>query len=202
MGIEKTKAFSFEVNEQFVSNGRNQPIDDLTLWRSFKEGNESAFIFIYKKYFDALIQYGLMFSSNENLVKDAVQELFIDLRKSRSKLGDTTNIKFYLYKSLKRRILKEHKKWYNKILELKDDYSFTVSYSQEKLMIDRQLDLEQIEKLNRALSQLNARKKEVIFYFYYEGLNYEQIRQIMGLSNIKSARNLLYKAIKFLKDII
>lgn len=177
-------------------------VEDLSLWRSFKEGNESAFIYIYKQYFEVLFQFGSMFSPNENLVKDAVQELFIDLRKSRARLSDTNNIKFYLFKSLKRRIIKENKAWYSKLVELKDDYSFTVSYSHEQLMISRQLNTEQVEKLNKAISQLSARKREVIYYFYYEELSYEEIKQIMGLSNIKSARNLLYKALAFLKEVI
>ncbi|AWW32744.1 sigma-70 family RNA polymerase sigma factor [Echinicola strongylocentroti] len=202
MNSENPRRYLPECSGQSTPNGDRGQMDDFGLWSLFKEGNESAFVLIYERYFEDLLQYGLMFSANENLVKDAVQELFIDLRKSRSRLGNTNNIKFYLFKCLKRRIVKESKKWYNKILELKGDYSFTVTYSHEQLLIDKQLNVEQIEKLNIALSQLNPRKREVIFYFFYEGLSYEEIRQMMGLSNIKSARNLLYKAISFLKEVI
>lgn len=198
---QKKRIEEFEWPENPKESGF-QGQSDSTVWDSFRSGNESAFIFIYETYFDSLFEFGRMFCSNENLVKDAVQDLFIDLRKSRENLSTTNNIKFYLFKSLKRRVVKDQKSWYNKLLELKDDYSFTVSFSHEQLLVDRQLNEEQIKKLNKAVQQLSTRKKEVIYFFYYECLSYEEIRQLMGLSHVKSVRNLLYKALDFLKSEI
>ncbi|WP_186755249.1 RNA polymerase sigma factor [Echinicola salinicaeni] len=177
-----------------------QQMSDAAIWSAFKAGNESAFIFIYQKFFDSLFEFGGLFCRNENLVKDAVQELFIEIRKSRSKLGGTNNIKFYLYKSLKRRVLKEQKSGFYKLLDLKNDYSFSVQFSHEQLLIDRQLSQEMVEKLNKSIQQLPPRKREIIYYFYYENLSYQEIKEIMGFSNVKSARNLLYNALDFLKS--
>jgi len=90
-----------------LSGDKNVEDSDLLLWKSFKSGSESAFIFIYEHNFEMLYSYGRRLTNNEDVIKDAIQDLFIELRKNRENLGDTDSIKFYLFKCLKRRINKE-----------------------------------------------------------------------------------------------
>ena len=176
--------------------------DDSALWDSFRNGNESTFIRIYETYFDKLYAYGWRICKKEELVKDAIQDIFIGLRKYRSNLGHTDSIKFYLFKCLKRAIIKEEGKWYSNLNEIDENYFFDFSFSPEKLLIERQIDEEKQKKLNEAIALLSPRKKEVIYYYFYEGLNYQQIQEIMDLDNIKSARNLIYKALGFLREVM
>lgn len=176
--------------------------DDAVVWRLFKSGNESAFIKIYENNFDRLFAYGLRITKDRDLVKDAIQDLFIELRKGRNNLGNTDNIKFYLFKSLKRKIIKESGKWYANLEDINDNYFFAFHFSHEQHLINRQIDEEQALKLDAAVKKLSPRKKEVIYYFFYEGLSYQQIQEIMGLENIKSARNLIYKALDFLREVL
>lgn len=180
----------------------NLSIEDVVLWDSFKEGNESAFIQIYKSYFDKLFAYGWRICKKEELVKDAIQDLFIELRRNRSNLGRTDSIKFYLFKCLKRKIIKEEGKWYSNLEEINHGYFFDFTFSHEKHLIDKQIDEEKKQKLNQAIELLSPRKKEVVYYFFYEGMNYQQIQEIMKLDNIKSARNLIYQALGFLRDVL
>jgi RNA polymerase sigma factor (sigma-70 family) len=176
-------------------------LDDTTLWNLFRSGNESAFIRIYESNFQKLYSYGLRITSDRDLVKDAIQDLFVELRKGRSNLGGTDNIKFYLFKCLKRKVIKESAKWYANLEEINDNYFFSFHLSHEHHLINRQIDEEQMSRLDDAVKRLSPRKKEVIYYFFYEGMSYAQIQEIMGLENIKSARNLIYKALDFLRDI-
>jgi RNA polymerase sigma factor (sigma-70 family) len=176
--------------------------DDSATWNAFKSGNESAFIYIYETYFDQLFIYGNHFTKNEGIVKDSIQDLFIELRKNRLMLGSTDSIKFYLFKCLKRRIIKETSHWFYKCEVFSSELSFDFTFSHEQTLIDRQLDDEKMARLNLAIKSLSPRKREIIYYFYYEGLNYLQIKELMNLSNIKSARNLLYKAVNFLREVI
>ena len=162
-------------------------------------GNESAFILIYETYFDQLFVYGNQFTRNEDIVKDAIQDLFIALRKNRSRLGRTDSIKFYLYKSLKRLIIKECGQWFNQCEEFNSKKTFDFTFSHEQILIERQLDEEKTAMLNQAIQSLSPRKREVIYYFYYEGMSFQQIQELMEMSHVKSARNLLYKAMDFLR---
>jgi RNA polymerase sigma factor (sigma-70 family) len=185
-----------------IPEAKSQNKDDAAVWDAFKTGNESAFIYIYETYFDQLFVYGNQFARNEDIVKDAIQDLFIALRKTRSRLGRTDSIKFYLYKSLKRLVLKESRQWFNQCEELDNKQFFDFSFSHEQVLIERQLDEEKTAKLNRAIKSLPPRKREVIYYFYYEGMSYQQIQELMDLSHVKSARNLLYQALDFLRQQI
>jgi RNA polymerase sigma factor (sigma-70 family) len=60
--------------------------------------------------------------------------------------------------------------------------------------------LEKIEELNSAIAKLSPRKKEIIYYFFYEGFSYVQVQEIMGLDSVKTTRNLMYKALGFLRE--
>jgi DNA-directed RNA polymerase specialized sigma24 family protein len=79
-------------------------------------------------------------------------------------------------------------------------FDFTVSHEQH--LIDKQIDEDGLHRLNEAIKKLSLRKKEVIYYFFYEELDYGQIQEIMGLESLKSARNLLYKALNFLREVM
>lgn len=178
-------------------------LSDKEVWDSFKDGNESSFIHIYQTYFNVLYAYGRKFCKNEELIKDSIQDLFIYLRRNRPNFGETDSIKFYLYKALKRRIVKEESSWYNRLEEEKEgEHYFEFTFSHEYYLIEREIDSASKERLNDSIKKLSPRKKEVIYYFFYEGMSYSQIQEIMGLENVKSARNLLYQALDFLRENI
>jgi DNA-directed RNA polymerase specialized sigma24 family protein len=83
-----------------------QHMDDVMLWAAFRSGDEKAFITLFDRFSPAMFNYGCKISAERELVKDAVQELFIDIWQSRKRLGDTDSIKFYLFKSLRRKLLR------------------------------------------------------------------------------------------------
>ncbi|MDZ7691450.1 MAG: hypothetical protein U5K69_10020 [Balneolaceae bacterium] len=51
--------------------------------------------------------YGMHFGTNEEVVKDAIQKLFLRLWKKRKKLGSPHSIDGYLYVSLRRILLRK-----------------------------------------------------------------------------------------------
>jgi len=172
-------------------------------WDAFRQGNESAFIFIYEKYFEVLYAYGFSIVADPNLVKDALQDLFVELRERRRRLGHTDAIKFYLFKCLKRRLIRELAKWPGKRESLEAlplGFQFTLSY--EAQLIDRQLSEEKITKLNVAVAGLSPRQREIIYYSFYEGFTYRQIQNMMGLESQQATRNLMYKAMQYLRKCI
>lgn len=178
------------------------PLGDALLWANFRNGSDAAFIRIYETYFEKLYAYGIRVSGSHSMVKDCVQEVFLDLKGLRSKLGETDNIKFYLFKCLKRKLHKEASKWQHKREDMgtKVDFDFTISH--EQFLIDQQIGQEKADQLNAAIQLLSPRKKEIIYYFFYEGLDYGQIKEIMGLENLKTTRNLMYKALNFLREVL
>jgi RNA polymerase sigma-70 factor (ECF subfamily) len=176
---------------------------EIELWEEFKQGNESSFILIYKLYFGALIAYGSQFTRDKNIIKDAVQDLFIDLRKKRSQLSSLKySLKYYLYKSLKNNILQYLRK--GKLIE-KHHYNFaidqlTADESIESRIVQTQEYTELKKKLKAAQMKLTNRQREALFYLYYENLTYAEIQKLMLLKTVKSARNLIYSAVRGLRE--
>src|SRR5690606_3537124 len=80
---------------------------DQELWNSFRKGEEQAFAQIARQYYPGLFSYGAKFSRDREFVNDCVQDLFLELWSKRESIGDTQFVKFYLFKSLRRKIHRE-----------------------------------------------------------------------------------------------
>ncbi len=172
---------------------------DEEIWGEFKAGNESAFVQIYSTYYEEMYNYGFKVSGDLGLVQDCIQDLFMEIRKNRMRLGSTNNIRFYLFKALRRKIIREKSKWFRKFEAFSGENPHWIAPSHEQQLIDQQLGREALERLQSAIQQLTPKKREVLYYFYFENLSYEQIRELMGVSNVKSVRNLLYETISLLR---
>ncbi len=176
-------------------------LPDRLIWDAFREGDELAFVTIYRGYVDALFNYGCQFTVDREMIKDCLQDFFIYLRNNRAGLGKTDNIKLYLLKAFRRRVFDYLKKT-NREIQHNEYFAFLqfpVELSSESLYINRQIEAEQLVRLNKALKTLNAKEREAIYYFYYEGLSYEQIAEILHFTHVSSARRIVYRGLSHLK---
>lgn len=180
------------------SQSDEQELSDPEIWNLFRSGEESAFEFIYQKYFDKLYNYGCQFTRDHSMVEDVLQELFIDLRRRSKHLSPTNKIKPYLFSAFRRKIIRyRDNRGIFKEIDLQN--SFPVVANVEESIIEDETRRENQEGLQKAIGTLSERHREIIFLFFYENLTYEEIREIQGFDNIKSARNLLYKAVESLR---
>lgn len=175
--------------------------NDLSLWSSFRDGDESAFVNIYNDYYDQLFNFGIQITSDQELIKDCIQDFFIDLRKSRNKLADVRSLKVYLIVSFRRRLIKYlslQNKTSLRNLEITKE-CFEVILSTEDKIIDAQFKEEQLKDLEKSMNKLSPREREAIYYFYYQNLGYREISQLFNYGDVKTARNLIYGALSKLK---
>lgn len=174
---------------------------DQFIWTAFKQDDESAYVYIYQKYFAGLINYGSQFTKDDQLLEDCIQDLFIDLKNNKSNLTDkNSSIKLYLFKSLKRRII-EYRRKANKLIfeHAGEEKTFEIVLSVETLLIEKQLKEEQLIQLRKAKEKLTGRQREVLYYLFHEELNYQEIQELMGFDHVRSVRNIFYKAVTVLK---
>jgi len=184
-----------------ISNKDDISISDSELWELFREGNLIAFELIYKNYFDKLYNYGLQFIKDETLVEDVIQDLFIDLKRRCGHLSKTDTILPYLYSAFRRKMIRARDKL-NRFQELEENsLSFQIDISIEDEWINEEGKLQHKKSLANAMNQLSEKHREIIFLYYYENMSYEEIKEIQGFDNVKSARNLLYKAVQSLRTV-
>lgn len=174
-------------------------VDEMALWRAFKSGDQAAFARMYQCYSRVLYGYGFRVTHDAALIEDCIQDLFIELWRTRENLSDTTSIKFYLFRSLRRRISRtiNADPQRTEISELADhdDLHFP---SIEALLIEQQAQTDRVEGVQRALDRLSRRQREVIALRFYQNHDYQEICAIMSL-NYQSVCNLVYRALDSLR---
>lgn len=174
---------------------------DYEIWERFKQGDQSALSYIYFQYFNSMFQYGIRFKDDPDFIKDCIQDVFFKLIKTGKNLGPTSNIRFYLFKALKNTIYKKDEK--NKQIEKIEpsQLSFGALFSVEEEFIAKEEMSDKEKILYQALQNLSDRQREIIYLRFECEMDYSQICDIMHLKN-DSARKLIFRAIKTLKEII
>ncbi|NMM48741.1 RNA polymerase sigma factor [Marinigracilibium pacificum] len=172
---------------------------DYEVWALFKDGDDGAFIHIYKMYVNVLFNIGIQLTKDTDLIKDCLQDFFIDLRERKSHLSQIDNIKFYLVKAFRRRIFKALKRDKRASYDEIVNNSFAVELAFDTKLIDRQFKEDQLNRLNKAIQKLKHEEREILYYYYYQDFSYSQIADLMGYNYISSARRSVYKILKKLK---
>jgi len=177
----------------------NHYSDDRACWTAFRHGDKDAFSVIYQNHLDALFNYGMKVVPDRNLVKDSLQDLFIDLWRNRLNLSETDQIRYYLYTAFRRKLIREAQKSRRlSVLVSSADIAETVVLSVDHLIISEELNLERKALLLRGLKKIPMRQQEVLNLLYYENYTYEQISQMMGI-HVKSVYTLAWKAFASLR---
>src|SRR5436190_3252889 len=177
----------------------SEQINDI--WKSFKSGDWNAYTQLYDEHYRLLNNYGYKFTRDVSLIEDAIHDLFVKLWTNRSTLGNPPSVRNYLYKALRNILFRKIKSQSKFSILESDDYSYTfeVSYDNQLIVDEEEKILQNTVK--EILNKLPARQKEIVYLRFYEGLNYEEIAEVMAI-DIHSVYKLWYKAMENLKDTL
>ena len=192
-----------KINKKYFESVMNLTKEqEQTLWKDMISGNKKSFEDLYKQYFQALINYGFRITKNENLIEDAVQELFISIWNNRTNLSEVNEVKFYLFRSLKNRILRQlEKDVFDKLEDIDVYLDFLNSISEEQKKIDSEQFDANLETLQRAIAHLPIRQQEVINLKYYHDFTLDEIAKLMDV-NKQSVSNLLFRSYAILRKLL
>jgi RNA polymerase sigma-70 factor (ECF subfamily) len=177
-------------------------MDDKSKWELFLQGDQDALSRIFLDYHDDLFNYGIKLSGNKDIVKDAIQDLFLKLWKNRNHLSAIRTIKPYLLKSLRHHVLDSieiHKSWQS--VDHEQEPGAQITYSYEDFIIKNQVDEEIHQQVITTLNKLSTRQREAIYLRFFENLDFETVAQIMEM-NVQSVRNTIYRATQLMRDMM
>jgi RNA polymerase sigma factor (sigma-70 family) len=173
--------------------------NDIELWNAFKNGDDTAFEQIYKQNFSALLRYGRTLVYDDDLVRDAIQDLFLDLHKYRSTLKPLDNILPYLLRSLKN-LLGKRITFLNQNNELLEDKNIIVwEGSVEDALMLTELSEIQSQVIQKALFSLPARQREAIHLKYFQEMSNQEIADLMEI-NYQSVINFIQRGLSQLSE--
>ncbi len=175
----------------------NLPID---AWTKFRDGDFSSLGALFEKHYLELFYYGNKIVALPEMVKDTIQDLFIDVWERRNKMASVENIKAYLIISLRRELIHRVGKIRKENVEEKVS-PLQFSFSPEDFVISSEQNEEHTRMLARCMENLTDRQREVILLRFYHNLEFAEISQVLEM-NIQSVRNLLFRALeKIRKDM-
>ena len=175
-------------------------MNELAIWNGFKTGSEEDFAFLYRHFAPVMLRYGRKITTDKELVRDSLQQVFYTLWKSREKLGDPPSVRNYLLKSPRNELIKKLSR--NGPYEsLPENYHAELADPHETILINLQTAAHTRQRIAELLSKLPARQREVVFLKYYANLNYDEISAIMDIEQ-ESVYKLTYKAIARLQQLL
>lgn len=180
-----------------------EEIENPELWQNLRNGDKEALFLLYNNLYFHLVRFGLKTCADDELVKDCVTQLFLQLWDKRQKLPVVTSVRSYLYTALKRDLLDQlaYQTRVDSTIQKLNETEEMSECSYEEMIINIQHDKDVKRKLKSALDHLTPRQVELIRLKFFEGLSYEQI-SLHTAQSIKTAYNTIYDAIKTLRRIL
>ena len=164
--------------------------------------NTESIASIYNRYVDDLHTYALYLGFEKGIIMDAIHDVFCKFTADERRLQDVSNLKFYLFKSLKNRLydLYKMRKEHIELSTINEhEAPFNIQVSTEDQLIDNE-DQQQIkDQLSEMLDSLTERQREVVYLRYVQEYDYTQISELLNIS-VHGCRKLLSKAMQSLRE--
>jgi RNA polymerase sigma factor (sigma-70 family) len=169
---------------------------ELQQWDAMRGGDEQAFSWLYDRYFKLLYNYGRKIGTSEAALEDGIHDLFVDLWRFRKTLSSTTSVRFYLYRSLRRRLMRNDSRnsYFTSDGSIIEDALKASTPSSEENLIDEEDNHQRIYRLKKLLSDLSPRQYEALILRYYDEMAFDEIAAILNV-NEQSARNLVQRGL-------
>lgn len=169
-------------------------------WERLRSGDKQALFALYNSNYPHLLRFGLKLCGNDELVKDCITQLFLQLWSKQAQLKPVANVPAYLFTALKRQLLDQlayQSRLHDAISRMiGKDAENELSY--EEIIIRVQQDDEMKQRLREAMKALTPRQTELVRLKFFEGLSYEEIAAQTS-QTVKTAYNTIYDAIKTLR---
>jgi len=151
------------------------------IWDKFRNGDSNAFETIYDEFIDVLFAYGFKITDNRALLEDAIQDVFINIYTYGKKLRHPELLEFYLFKTLKRNIIRKKKE--NRLFKITSDPAceFELKFPLEDFEADMRQKENRLQFLYDEIQNLDAKKKELLFLRFNSGLTYVEIGKLLNM---------------------
>lgn len=182
----------------------NQNLKETTssLVADFQSGDTNAFSKLYDMYINVLLSYGSRLTTDKELLKDCIHDVFVKLYTRQIDLGAVENFKSYLLISLKNKIYDElRRQVYVSETAVEDLNIARSSDDVESLYLVKEKNFNNQMRVQYLLAQLPPRQHEAITLYYMEGWKYEDICISMNM-NYQSVRNLIHRGITKLRSLL
>lgn len=175
--------------------------NEQSVLRSIASGDQQAFRQVYDYFYQSMYRYALHLLKSETLAEEVVQETFLKIWIKREKLGEILNIEAYMVTIARNRcldILRKTTLGYKHEQELKYTFIDSSNITEEQILMN---DARKI--IAEAIAALPPQQRQVYEYCKQEGLKYDEVAKLMGLSSytVQSYMKIALRSVRnYLKD--
>lgn len=179
-------------------------LSDSLLWKRFLEGDSSAYTQIYNRTVQDLFRFGLLYTSDKELIKDCIHDVFVKIHMNRAKLAPTDNIAAYLTVALKNTLFNALKKTtdslsFDEIGEREETVDESPS-TPETIYINNEQEKQVQATVHTMMSVLTDRQREIIYYRYIKEMSIDEISKVTDMNN-QSVSNSIQRALGRIRDL-
>ena len=187
-----------EQNHVKKSSYVNADAQTIQLLADFRGGDTYAFSKLYNLYVYLLFNYGCRLTTDTELLKDCIQEVFVKIYNMRTELDTVANFKSNILISLKNKLCDESRKRVNLSSVAIEELDIISSDNVENDYIANEKTALDNVFVAQMLDKLSPRQRKAILLYYIEEKKYEDICEIMQM-NYQSVRNLIHRGISKLR---
>jgi len=165
--------------------------------QQIKQLDKSTFEKLFRDYFIPLTAFAKKYVGDIDSAKEIVHDVFVNLWSKRETIDIEKSVKSYLYTSAYNRSLNyiRDKKKFETNITVEDNSIHSSEWS-----FDNDIEaLELEEKINKVISSLPEKCKQVFLMSRFEGLKYHEIAEKLNIS-IKTVESQMSKALKALRE--
>lgn len=172
---------------------------DEKLWETFvHESDEVAFEILYKRYYVQLVGFSWRYSKSKAVSEELVQDFFAELWENADLLNLTNSIRAYFYKAIRNSSLNYIK--HEKVREKYDPEWMSMKKETVMPEIEDKFREQRIrEAIKKAVESLPERSRMTYKLHRYDGLTYEEIAEVMGVS-VKTVESQMTRSLKILRS--
>lgn len=180
--------YKLSENVNIPENSLHEQTDEI-LWKLCLTGNSTAFELLYRRYYPRLYKYGYKFTSDRELIRNCIQDLFVKIISDYKKLSVTDSVTNYLLKAFRRRLFRLSK---TKLLVFTDNFSELENI--QDIGDEPELQKENIQKLFNAYKSLSDKQRKIIYLYYLCKMGHDEIAEQLGI-NYQSSKNMLHRSL-------
>jgi len=172
------------------------PISDIELFEQVKGGDIRAYEVLFKKYYQALVNYANTLLRDLEESEEMVQAVMVKIWTKRTELTIHTTVQAYLYRSVNNTCM-------NRIrhLKVRQQHEAEVMYTETNAYqhtAEEVISKELTQKIQHSLDKLPERCREVFELSRFEGKTYKEIAESLGVG-VKAVEKQMGKALQIMR---
>jgi len=170
-------------------------LEEKTLLEALSKGDTSAFDSLFRSYYKYLVLIAYKYTKDQDLSKDMVQEVYMDVWKRREVINIDLSIKYFLRRAVINKCLASKRKSDRMTVntELVNEYKGADNLTSDTILYN---DLN--KSIYDLVEELPDRCKEVFKLSRFENLSHKEIAEKLSIS-VKTIENQMTKALKYLR---